>query len=105
MLDLVFMLWISWLVEYKSLFFTTNNRTENIYWACKSRISSRLNNSASVESAIDYIVHRKLLHCTCLTHNHFTTHVSQAAIPVTTCVSELNCSAQATSHYNFVQNT
>jgi len=31
MLDLVLMLWISWLVEYKSLFFTTNNITENIY--------------------------------------------------------------------------
>ena len=31
MLDLVLMLRISWLVEYKSLFFTTNNSTENIY--------------------------------------------------------------------------
>jgi hypothetical protein len=46
MLDLVLMLWIYWLVEYKSLFFTTNNSTENIYWDCKGRISSRLSSSA-----------------------------------------------------------
>jgi len=37
------MLWISWLVVYKSLFFTTNNNTENMYLDCKGRISSLLN--------------------------------------------------------------
>ena len=43
--DLVVMLWISWLVVYKSLFFTTNNNnTENIYWDCKGKISSLVNN-------------------------------------------------------------
>jgi hypothetical protein len=31
MLDLVLILWISWLVEYKSLFFTSNNSRKNIY--------------------------------------------------------------------------
>jgi hypothetical protein len=35
-LDHVLMLWISWLVLYKSLFFTTNNNTKNIYWGCKA---------------------------------------------------------------------
>jgi len=47
MLDLVLMLWISWLVEYGPLFFTTNtvqykNNTENIYWDCKGRNSNCL---------------------------------------------------------------
>jgi hypothetical protein len=44
MLDLVLMLWISLFVVYKYLFFTTNNNMENIYWDCRGRISSRLNN-------------------------------------------------------------
>jgi len=40
------MLWISWLVVYKSLFFTTNNNTENIYWDCKGKqLSARIPSS------------------------------------------------------------
>ena len=34
MLDLVLTLWISWVLKYKSLFFTTNNSTENILYLC-----------------------------------------------------------------------
>ena len=41
------MLWISWLVVYKTLFLITNNNTENMYWDCKDRISSLLNKSVS----------------------------------------------------------
>jgi hypothetical protein len=55
MLDLVLMLWISWLVEYKSLFFTTNNSTENLYLDSKSRIFSPLNNCLQ-ESLLPYFV-------------------------------------------------
>jgi hypothetical protein len=56
MLDLVLMLWISWLVEYKSLFFTTNNSTENIYLDCKGRISSRLNNCLQESLVLDFVM-------------------------------------------------
>jgi len=42
-LELVLMLWISWLVVYDSLFFTTNNNMEYIYWNCNDEISSHLN--------------------------------------------------------------
>ena len=38
------MLWISWLVVCKCLFFTTNNNTENIYWNYKGKITSLLKN-------------------------------------------------------------
>jgi hypothetical protein len=31
MLELALMLWIAWLVEYRSVFITTNNSIENIY--------------------------------------------------------------------------
>jgi hypothetical protein len=46
------MLWISWLVEYKPLFFTTNNNTENIYWDCKGRISNLLNTVCGPGSSV-----------------------------------------------------
>jgi len=42
------MLWISWLVVYKSLFFTTNNNTENMYWDCKGRNSISCKNLKAV---------------------------------------------------------
>jgi len=58
MLDLVLMLWISWLVEYKSLFFTTINSTENIYWDCKGRISIRLNNCLQESPLLDFVIIR-----------------------------------------------
>ena len=58
MLHLVLMLWISWLVEYKSLFFTTINSTENIYWDCKGRISIRLNNCLQESPLLDFVIIR-----------------------------------------------
>jgi hypothetical protein len=56
MLDLVLMLWISWLAKYKSLFFKTNNSTENIYCDCKGRISSRLNNGLQESLLLDFVM-------------------------------------------------
>jgi len=41
--DIVVMLWISWLVVYKSLLLTTNNNTENKYLDCKGKqLSARV---------------------------------------------------------------
>jgi hypothetical protein len=56
MLDLVLMLWISWLVDNKTLFFTTNNSKENIYWDCKDRISSHLNNCLQESLLLDFVI-------------------------------------------------
>jgi hypothetical protein len=57
-LYLVLMLGISWLVVYKSLFFTTNNNTENIYWDCKGRISSRLYKCLQESLLLDFVMIR-----------------------------------------------
>ena len=55
--DLVVMLQTSWLVVYKSLFFTTNNNnTENMYWDCKGRISSLLNNCLQESLLLDFVM-------------------------------------------------
>ena len=58
MLDFVLMLWISWLAVYKSLFFTTNNNTKNIYWDCKGRISSHVNNHLQESLLLDFVIIR-----------------------------------------------
>jgi len=58
MLDLALMLWISWLVEYKSLFFTTSNNTEYTYWDCKGRISIHLNNCLQESLLLDFVIIR-----------------------------------------------
>jgi hypothetical protein len=50
------MLWISWLVVYKSLFFTTNNNTESIYWDCKGMIYNLLNNRLQESQLIDFVI-------------------------------------------------
>ena len=50
------MLWISWLVLYKSLFYTTNNNIVNIYWDCKGRISSLLNNCQQESLVLDFVI-------------------------------------------------
>jgi len=53
------MLWISWLIVYDSLFFTTkNNNTENIYWECKDRISSLLNICLQESLLLDFVMNR-----------------------------------------------
>jgi len=54
--DLVVRLWISWLVVYKSLFFATNNNTEYIYWDCKGRTSSLLNNCLQESLCLDFVM-------------------------------------------------
>jgi len=56
MFDLVVMLWISWLVVYKYLLFTTNNNIENIYSNCKGRISSLLNNCVQESLLFDFVM-------------------------------------------------
>jgi hypothetical protein len=50
-IDLVLMLWICWLVVNTSLFLTTNNNTENIYWDCYGKIPSCLNMSTRIPAA------------------------------------------------------
>jgi len=52
----VLMLWISWLVVYKSLFFTTNNNTENMYWDCKGGISNLLNNCLQESLLLGFVI-------------------------------------------------
>jgi hypothetical protein len=54
--DLVSMLWISWLVVYNSLFFTTNNNTENIYCDYNVKISSLLNNRLQESPLFDFVM-------------------------------------------------
>jgi len=56
MLDLVLMLWIYWLVEYRSLFFTTNNSTEYIFRDCKGRIFSLLKTCLQESLLLDFVI-------------------------------------------------
>ena len=52
------MLWISWLVIYKSLFFTTNDNTKHIYQDCKGRISNLLNKCLQEPLLLDFVIIR-----------------------------------------------
>ena len=50
------MLWVSWFVVNKSLFFTTNSSIESIYWDFRGRISNLLNNCLQESFPLDFVM-------------------------------------------------
>jgi len=57
-LHLVLMLWFSWFVVNKSLFFTTKSSVESIYWDFRGKISNLLNNCLQESLLFDLIIIR-----------------------------------------------
>ena len=57
------MLWISWFVVNKSLFFTTNGSTESIYSDFRGRISNLLNNCLQESFPLDFVMIRIIRFC------------------------------------------
>jgi len=45
------------------VFFNTNNSTENIYWDCKGRISSLLNNCLQESLLLDFVIIQIIRFC------------------------------------------